>query len=351
MENFMKIFKITTTILCAITLLMVSPSFGMGEKPNKDQKPKKVFGPQQLPAKKKPTEKDFKQAQKDRKSPHFQPSKMDPSLFMYCNDLTTLRGADEDINTPLKEIDSHLSLGANPNYRYANGEVPLHVAVRNLRAWQAVESLLNWKADPNALDNSNRTALHIATLRKNNIAVDLLLEAGAQTHIRDIAGRTPASYIIHRDRLTSLAYYKHGVVSQLLNANSTKKEQTESEALAAKIFSALNNYSPAQIEYQAEREQIANQIAEHLQYIAPLAVIVTDYISSDELLSTEDWSKTRAWPLVTCKPSPLPKKHDLDENKDDETEAEHQAAPTHQRDEDNPSSLKYIPRKSNNNDQ
>jgi hypothetical protein len=351
----MKIFKIVTTTLCAITLLMVSPAFGMGKKPNKDDKPKKVFGPH-LPVKKIPTEKDLQKAKELRKrTDHEEANNI---LYDNCVALSERIGLEHDLFPLFSKVDNLLSQhSANPNSLHLNvrerplEERPLHAVVRNARAWQAVESLLNWKANPNALDRYQKTPLHIATQWGNNTAATLLLKAGADAQAKDEDGRTPM-YYIPEFHVIALAYYKHGIVPPLLNASATtEEEEHESQNVAFKMLYALNKYPKVQGEYQAEREQIRKQVAQHLQFPTPLVKLVTDYISSDELLSTEDWSTTRAWPLVTLEPSSVPEQYTLDENKDDETEAEHQAAPTYQRDEDNPSSLRYNPKKSNNNDQ
>lgn len=88
-----------------------------------------------------------------------------------------------------------LEAGADPNQRdkpEKNGTTALHKAAWHGNA-QAVQLLVQHRADPNTLDNRGATALHCAAARGHMMAAQALLVAGTNPTVRDVVGETAAS--------------------------------------------------------------------------------------------------------------------------------------------------------------
>ncbi|MDM8335396.1 ankyrin repeat domain-containing protein [Wolbachia pipientis] len=63
----------------------------------------------------------------------------------------------------------------------------------NKNKWADYERLIGKHADINAKDSKERTALHYAVFSNKTNMVELLLEAGAKTNIKDNVGKEPLS--------------------------------------------------------------------------------------------------------------------------------------------------------------
>ena len=98
-----------------------------------------------------------------------------------------------------------ISYGASLYARKENGMTPLHYAVwLNIHNHSLYQILLNAGSDVNARDNEGRTALFIATLRNNFMAMKELLKVGANINILDNKGETCIGRLFS-NRLTSVS--------------------------------------------------------------------------------------------------------------------------------------------------
>jgi ankyrin repeat protein len=87
---------------------------------------------------------------------------------------------------------------SNVGVRWDRGYTPLHVAVRSLVNASILEALIefintNWPEAVNLTDIEGRTPLHIAVMKSNYFAVEMLLQQKppVQTDAKDIHGKTP----------------------------------------------------------------------------------------------------------------------------------------------------------------
>ena len=82
-----------------------------------------------------------------------------------------------------------LNARADPNVADVAGNTCLHNGVlRNCRK-EVIQTIVDHGADVNATNNKNRTALMMTCL-KNNVTIDVLLNAGANPNIVDVVGDT-----------------------------------------------------------------------------------------------------------------------------------------------------------------
>src|SRR5574340_409506 len=97
-------------------------------------------------------------------------------------------------HSPLPFIRTLLELGANPNPQDHIGFPPLIAALSCSRSQpgsparpdilEILKLLLEFKADPNQRGINDYTALHMAVAERNQTAVQLLLQAGADPRLR-----------------------------------------------------------------------------------------------------------------------------------------------------------------------
>jgi hypothetical protein len=205
---FMKIFNTIIITLFTITLLLVSPSFGM----ENHKQPKKVFGPHMatpnLPA---DVEKHREEQRKQHEAEHLDLDEKDLELQEACFEYNEAIRTGGSGTSLLQKINSLLSTwGAEPNFQNLHGEAALHKVVKDRRAWQVVQSLLQWKANPNIQSRQGYTPLHIATMHENDLAIDLLLEAGADTSIKNKYKQQPMHFLNTDDRRSPLVYLRYG---------------------------------------------------------------------------------------------------------------------------------------------
>ncbi len=89
-------------------------------------------------------------------------------------------------------IDKTLASGESVTQTNAYGRTPLHKAAYYSGEPGVIESIIERGADVNARDKGDWTALHLAARNHHNDALALLLNAGAETHWRDVKhGWTP----------------------------------------------------------------------------------------------------------------------------------------------------------------
>lgn len=103
-----------------------------------------------------------------------------------------------------------LARGAKVNVSNAEGETPLHWAVRNGHT-EIARMLLEHRADPNTREvRKHRTPLHEAAFRGRGEIARMLLERGADPNAVDAAGKTPLFYAQddkHEDIVSLLRLY------------------------------------------------------------------------------------------------------------------------------------------------
>ncbi|CAE7330124.1 ANK1 [Symbiodinium sp. CCMP2592] len=90
----------------------------------------------------------------------------------------------------LRVVESLLDRKADPNAMELDGRTPLHYAVVN-KYLQILEFLLQHKADPNAMDQDGRTPLQDAAKEGHLEAVELLLRNGSDPNTMDKSGQMP----------------------------------------------------------------------------------------------------------------------------------------------------------------
>ena len=83
-----------------------------------------------------------------------------------------------------------LEAGADTNITEAYGHTCLHKAVNANCDEQTVQAIIDHGADVNAINKDNETALLIACMNGQNDAINVLLEAGADTNITQTDGHT-----------------------------------------------------------------------------------------------------------------------------------------------------------------
>ena len=84
-----------------------------------------------------------------------------------------------------------LDNGAIIDKQDAFGQTALHLAAQNPKgeSLEPLKYLIERGADVNIRDNKGNTPLHIAFASENDDAVDILIKAGANTQIRNNAGK------------------------------------------------------------------------------------------------------------------------------------------------------------------
>jgi ankyrin repeat protein len=99
-----------------------------------------------------------------------------------------------------------LSRGFNVNDKAEKCRTLLHGSA-NRGSLVAVQWLLDHGADPNALDDHGRTPLHVCAERNTATSVlKLLIDVGSDPNIRDSSGRTPLDYSRQNARTTVVTY-------------------------------------------------------------------------------------------------------------------------------------------------
>ena len=100
-------------------------------------------------------------------------------------------------STDTELINLLVAHGADLNSPDANGQFPLHTAVRK-NDLSLIRLLLERSVKVNAVDRDGNTALHLAVESKNVNVVKLLLEKGADANALNVQGQTPLHLILGR---------------------------------------------------------------------------------------------------------------------------------------------------------
>ena len=144
-----------------------------------------------------------------RKTPlhHAAENGMEQVAMLLLSSQANVDAPDVDRKTPLHSAASAgrasvikrlLGYGAKVQASSRTKETPLHLAVKNE---EAVEVLLNARAEPNVADMIGQTPLHIATRGKHLASARLLLSKDANVNARDNDGHLPLYYAISQDDL------------------------------------------------------------------------------------------------------------------------------------------------------
>lgn len=88
-----------------------------------------------------------------------------------------------------------LEYGAQPNALDGNKDTPLHWAAFKDNP-ECVRALLESGAHPNTRDYNNDTPLSWAAMKGNLESVRVLLDYGAQVHVTNLKGQTPISRLV-----------------------------------------------------------------------------------------------------------------------------------------------------------
>lgn len=88
-----------------------------------------------------------------------------------------------------------LEYGAQPNALDGNKDTPLHWAAFKDNP-ECVRALLESSAHPNARDYNNDTPLSWAAMKGNLESVRVLLDYGAEVHVTNLKGQTPISRLV-----------------------------------------------------------------------------------------------------------------------------------------------------------
>ena len=83
-----------------------------------------------------------------------------------------------------------LNAGADPNIAHADGYISLHGAINKGCSKEVLEAIISHGADVNATNKVNNTALMYACSEGNIDAINVLLQAGADTNIASADGYT-----------------------------------------------------------------------------------------------------------------------------------------------------------------
>ena len=94
------------------------------------------------------------------------------------------------VNKNESAINVLLNAGANPSIIDADGNTCLHIAVTQECSKKVLQAIIDHGVGVNATNKRNQTALTIACANKNESAIKVLLNAGADPNIADADGDT-----------------------------------------------------------------------------------------------------------------------------------------------------------------
>ncbi len=95
-----------------------------------------------------------------------------------------------------KSVTLLISSGADISARTEHAETPVHWAATSYYLEYNLVPLLNAGGNPNSINNQGESPLHAASKARNELAVKLLLEYGADASIRDKNGNTALDIVL-----------------------------------------------------------------------------------------------------------------------------------------------------------
>ena len=132
---------------------------------------------------------------------------------------TTLMIACHKGNTDVKNV--LLNAGADPNIADTDGNTCLHDAARNDCCTEVLQAIISHGGDVNATNKKNRTPLMLACWKRNDDAIHVLLNAGADLNIADVDGYTCLHYAARNGCCTEVL---QAIISHGGDVNATSKE-------------------------------------------------------------------------------------------------------------------------------
>lgn len=141
---------------------------------------------------------------------------------------------DSEGNTPLHLALSHeleqsyvlffCSYELNLKIKNEEKQTPLHVAVL-VKNQEAVELLINKGADLNINGNAGQTPLHVAISAKNQDAIKLLIEKGADLKIKDNYNQSALDLATSMNDQAAILLIKNKIESSKPNGTKSDSER------------------------------------------------------------------------------------------------------------------------------
>jgi ankyrin repeat protein len=102
-----------------------------------------------------------------------------------------------------EQVCKWISIGANVNAKFKDGQRPLHLAILN-KNMEIFMSLLHATTQLDIRNKWKQTPLHLAVINGQYDMVFLLLERGANVNAKDANNHSPI-YFAHSEDLTNIA--------------------------------------------------------------------------------------------------------------------------------------------------
>ena len=118
-------------------------------------------------------------------------------------------------------INVFLNAGADPNIVNTDGGTCLHCAAGNDWCTEALQAIISHGGDVNATNKKNQMPLMVACWKRNEDAIHVLLNAGADLNIADASGNTCLHYTAWNDCCTEVL---QAIISHGGDVNATSKE-------------------------------------------------------------------------------------------------------------------------------
>ena len=133
-----------------------------------------------------------------------------------------------------------LNAGADPNIADdTDGDTCLHMAVRQGCSIEVVQAIIDHGADVNATNKEHETALLLACVKKNEHAINVLLNAGADPNIADDTDGDTCLHMAVRQGCSIEVI--QAIIDHGADVNATNKEHKTVLPLAACV---VNNEHP-----------------------------------------------------------------------------------------------------------
>ena len=143
------------------------------------------------------------------------------------NNVTALMKAWENGNK--EAINVLLNAGADPNITDFRGNTWLHYAAQNICCTEFLQTVISHGVDVNATNRRSETALMRACVNKNKVAINILLNAGADPKITNADGDTWLHYAAQSYSSTEVL---QTVINHGVDVNATNKKSVTALMIA-----------------------------------------------------------------------------------------------------------------------